>query len=166
VWVSVNLSARQLSDIGLGEQVGSVVAESQLPAHLLRLEVTEGTLMAVERSQQFLSAITEAGIGLHVDDFGTGYSSVTALHRLPIRGLKIDRRLVADLALPRNRAIARSVVALAHSLDVPAIGAGIEDESQRQGLAKLRCDLGQGRQVGQVLAGHALDVALAAGARR
>ena len=161
VWVSVNLSPRQLSDIGLGELVRSVVTESGVPAPLLRLEVTEGTLMAVERSQQFLAAITAEGIGLHVDDFGTGYSSVTALHRLPIRSLKIDRGLVSDLGLPRNRAIARSVIALAHSLDVPAIGAGIEDEAQRQGLAKLGCDLGQGQRVGEVLAAHEVGASLA-----
>ena len=152
LWVSVNLSVRQLSDTGLTEQVRSAVAAAGLPASRLRLEITEASLVALERSPQFVDAISRAGIGLHVDDFGTGYSSLTALHRLPIRALKIDRNLVAELAAaPRSGAIARSVVAVAHSLDVAAIAAGIEDERQRESLRAMGCDGGQGRLVSPVL---------------
>ena len=145
VWLSVNLSARQLADPALAERVRAAVADSGLPASRLRLEVVESTLLALERSPAFLAVIQDVGIGLHVDDFGTGYSSLTALHRLPIRALKIARGLVAGIVAEPNRALARSVVALAHSLDVGAIGAGIETAAQRDALRGLDCDCGQGK---------------------
>jgi diguanylate cyclase (GGDEF)-like protein/PAS domain S-box-containing protein len=144
VWVSVNLSARQLSDSRLLDQVRSVIGESGLTARRLRLEVIESTMMALERFEPFVAGLVAEGIGLHVDDFGTGYSSLTALHRLPIAALKIERGLVAAIDHGRNRAIARSVIALAHSLDVAAIGAGIESEPARDALCALGCDAGQG----------------------
>ena len=151
LWVSVNLSARQLSDTGLVDQVRGAIAASGLSANLLRLEVVESTLIALERSKSFVAAIGEDGIGLHIDDFGTGYSSLTALHRLPLKALKIARALVAEIDVPPNRAMARSVVALAHSLDVVAFGAGIEQAQQGDALRELGCDGGQGLYVGEVV---------------
>jgi diguanylate cyclase (GGDEF)-like protein/PAS domain S-box-containing protein len=151
LWVSVNLSGRQLADAGFVHRLRDAVAASGIAAGRLRLEVVESTLTLLERTQSALHALLEDGIGLHIDDFGTGYSSLTALHRLPIRGLKIDRELVAELDGARSRAIARSVIALAHSLDVAAIGAGIEQPEQRDALRELGCDAGQGRLVADVL---------------
>jgi diguanylate cyclase (GGDEF)-like protein/PAS domain S-box-containing protein len=151
LWVSVNLSSRQLSDAGLAGQVRAAVADAGLAPARLRLEVVESTLIGLERSPSFLAALAEDGIGLHIDAFGSGYSSLAALHRLPIRALKIDRTPVAALGEGRNRAIARSVVALAHSLDVAAIGAGIETAPAREALRELGCDAGQGVFVAPVL---------------
>jgi EAL domain-containing protein (putative c-di-GMP-specific phosphodiesterase class I) len=132
------------------------VRDSGLQTRRLRLEVVESTLLALERSEPFVAGLAPDGIGLHVDDFGTGYSSLTALHGLPISALKIDRRRVAALDQGSNRAIARSVIALAHSLDVAAIGAGIESESAREALRELGCDAGQGVFVAPVLPDHAI----------
>ncbi len=151
LWVSVNVSVRQLSDAGLIDQVHAAIDASGLAASRLRLEIVESTLVALERSQSLLAGLNDAGIGLHVDDFGTGYSSLTALHRLPIRALKIDRGIVAGIDAPRNHAIARSVIALAHSLDVAAVGAGIETKHQREQLERLGCDGGQGMFLAPVL---------------
>jgi diguanylate cyclase (GGDEF)-like protein len=156
LWVSVNLSARQLSDPALIEQVRSAVRDSGLQARRLRLEIVESTMMALERSEPFVAGLAADGIGLHVDHFGTGYSSLTALHRLPITALKIDRGLVAGIDHGSNRAIARSVIALAHSLDVAAIGAGIESGSARAALHELGCDAGQGVFVAPVLPAPAI----------
>jgi diguanylate cyclase (GGDEF)-like protein/PAS domain S-box-containing protein len=161
VWVSVNLSARQLSDSRLLDQVRSVIGESGLQARRLRLEVIESTMMALERFEPFVTGLAAEGIGLHIDDFGTGYSSLTALHRLPITALKIERGLVGAIDHGRNRAIARSVIALAHSLDVAAIGAGIESESAGAALRELGCDAGQGVFVAPVLPDHAVAELLA-----
>ncbi len=156
LWLSVNISARQVSDAGLAGHVREAIAASGLPASVLRLEVIESTLMALERSQALLTTLAQSGIGLHIDDFGTGYSSLTALHRLPIRALKIERGLVAGIAQPRNRAIARSVIALAHSLDVASIGAGVENSEQHETLHALGCDAGQGRHTAPVLPADAV----------
>jgi diguanylate cyclase (GGDEF)-like protein/PAS domain S-box-containing protein len=161
LWVSVNLSGRQLSDAGLAEQVRAAVNDAGLSPRRLRLEVIESTLMAMERSEPFLAALAEDEIGLHIDAFGTGYSSLTALHRLPIKALKIDRALVATLEQEGNRAMARSVIALAHSLDVAAIGAGVESGQTQDALRELGCDAVQGVFVAPVLPAHAVAELLA-----
>ena len=154
LWISINLSARQVSDVRFIDQLRLALAGAGVAANRLRLEIVEPTLMALERSEPFLTAIIEDGIGLHVDNFGTGSSSLTALHQMPVRALKIDRGLVAEIEQPRNHAIARSVTALAHSLDAAAIGAGIETPSQREQLERLGCDGGQGKFVAPVLEGR------------
>ena len=165
LWVSVNLSVRELADPGLVDQLQMAVADSGLPADRLRLEVVESTLAAVENSQPMLSAIARAGIGLHVDEFGSGYSSLAALHRLPIRALKLPREIVGAIDTERGRAMTRSVIALAHSLEVAAIGAGIESDAQRAALTALGCDGGQGRVLVPVLEPKAVAELLAAARR-
>jgi diguanylate cyclase (GGDEF)-like protein/PAS domain S-box-containing protein len=161
LWLSVNLSSRQVSDAGLPDQLRAMIAESGVEASVLRLEVVESTLIALQRCQPLLAVLTADGIGLHIDDFGSGYSSLAALHRLPIRALKIDRDLVSRIDDDENRTIARSVIALAHSLDVTAIGAGVESELERQALTDLGCDAGQGMLMAPALASGAIAQLLA-----
>jgi diguanylate cyclase (GGDEF)-like protein/PAS domain S-box-containing protein len=146
VCMSVNLSGRQLEDPGLAEQVLSAIEAVALPAHSLKLEITESTLMhEVERTQHVFSEVCSTGVGLHLDDFGTGYSSLTALHRFPVDALKIDRSFVATISDENgNDVIVRSTVALAHSLGLPVIAEGIEDLEQLQRLRSLGCEFGQG----------------------
>ena len=146
VCMSVNLSGRQLDDPGLAEQVLSAIDAASLPAQLLKLEITESTLMQeVERTQHVFSEVCGTGVGLHLDDFGTGYSSLTALHRFPVDALKIDRSFVATISEPDgNDVIVRSTVALAHSLGLPVIAEGIEDREQLRRLRSLGCEFGQG----------------------
>jgi diguanylate cyclase (GGDEF)-like protein/PAS domain S-box-containing protein len=147
LWVSVNLSSRQLSDPRLVDQLCAASTQSGVPASRLRLEIAESTLKTLERSQPLVAGLKRAGIGLHIDGFGVGYSSLTTLHQLPIRVLKIDPGLIAEIDAELSRAIAGSVIALARSLDVLAIGAGIETADQREALVALGCDGGQGRLV-------------------
>jgi diguanylate cyclase (GGDEF)-like protein/PAS domain S-box-containing protein len=146
VCISVNLSGRQLDDPGLAEQVLSAIDAVELPAHALKLEITESTLMQeVERTQHVFSEVCGTGVGLHLDDFGTGYSSLTALHRFPFDALKIDRSFVATISEDDgNDVIVRSTVALAHSLGLPVIAEGIEDLDQLRHLRSLGCEFGQG----------------------
>jgi diguanylate cyclase (GGDEF)-like protein/PAS domain S-box-containing protein len=146
VCVSVNLSGRQLEDPGLAEQVLSAIDAADLPAHVLKLEITESTLMQeVERTQHVFSEVCSTGVGLHLDDFGTGYSSLTALHRFPVDALKIDRSFVATMSEEDGSdVIVRSTVALAHSLGLPVIAEGIEDPDQLRRLRSLGCEFGQG----------------------
>jgi diguanylate cyclase (GGDEF)-like protein/PAS domain S-box-containing protein len=147
LWVSVNLSSRQLSDPGLVDQLCAASTQSGVPASRLRLEVVESALKTLERSRTLVAGLRRAGIGLHIDEFGVGCSSLTTLHQLPIRVLKIAPGVIAEIDAELSRAIAGSVIALARSLDVLAIGAGIETADQREALVALGCDGGQGRLV-------------------
>ena len=147
VCISVNLSARQLEDPRFPRDVRAALAAAGLPAGALKLELTESTPISDgECSRQVLADVRAAGIGLHLDDFGTGCSSLTALHRLPVDALKIDRSFVAGLAEADGAAeiIVASTVALAHRLGLPAIAEGIEHPVQLQRLRGLGCDFGQG----------------------
>ncbi len=146
VSMSVNLSIRQLDDPGLADDVRAQLAAVGLPPHTLKLEITESTLMQeVERAEHVFSELSATGVSLHLDDFGTGYSSLTALHRLPVDALKIDRSFIALIPDDNgNDVIVRSTVALAHSLDLPVIAEGIENLRQLSRLRTLGCEYGQG----------------------
>lgn len=163
LWLSVNVSPRQLSGSQPLVPILAALRAAGVEGDRLRLEVAEGTIAALERAHALVAGLREAGIGLHIDAFGTGYSSLTALHRLPIRALKIDRRLVADIAAEPSGAVARSVVAVAHSLGAAAIGAGIEHERQRERLRALGCDAVQGLLVGPPLEADEVAALLASG---
>jgi len=144
VWVSVNVSPRQLDDPALPGQVSAAIAAAGLPATALRLEITESTLMhEAARVQRTVSEVCATGVGLHLDDFGTGYSSLATLHQLPVDALKIDRSFVASITAGSD-VIVRSTIALAHSLGLRVIAEGIEDPVQLRLLRTLGCEYGQG----------------------
>jgi diguanylate cyclase (GGDEF)-like protein/PAS domain S-box-containing protein len=101
VRMSVNVSARQLDEPNFPEDVLKVLSECGVPGTVLRLEITEGTLMREpERMSRVVSEVCATGVGLELDDFGTGYSSLAALHNFPVNALKIDQSFVAALAVP------------------------------------------------------------------
>jgi diguanylate cyclase (GGDEF)-like protein/PAS domain S-box-containing protein len=147
VYMSVNVSGRQLEEPHLPSQVSSAVAGAGVPPSALRLEITESTLMQEpEAIQRIVSEVCAAGVGLHLDDFGTGYSSLAALHQFPVDALKIDRSFVAALGRDgtENDVIVRSTIALAHSLGLHVIAEGIEHPGQLRRLRTLGCEYGQG----------------------
>jgi diguanylate cyclase (GGDEF)-like protein/PAS domain S-box-containing protein len=147
VCMSVNLSGRQLDDPGLARQVQGALTAADLPAKVLKLEITESTLIReVERSQQLFADVCGTGVGLHLDDFGTGYSSLSALHTFPVDTLKLDRSFVATITADHagDDTIVRSAVALAHSLGLSVIAEGIERPDQLKRLFALGCEYGQG----------------------
>jgi diguanylate cyclase (GGDEF)-like protein len=130
--VAVNLSARQLGTDGLVQSVRSALLESGLDPALLRLELTESTVMEdVGRAARIMRELRELGVALSVDDFGTGYSSLAYLTRLPLDELKIDREFVAG-------------VAMAHALGLSVVAEGVENDGQADTVTRLGCDLGQG----------------------
>jgi diguanylate cyclase (GGDEF)-like protein/PAS domain S-box-containing protein len=159
VCMSVNLSGRQLDDPDLAEQVRQALSAVNLPAHALKLEITESTLIQeVERTQQLFSEVCGTGVGLHLDDFGTGYSSLTALHSLPVDTLKLDRSFVATISArdDSDDTIVRSAVTLAHSLDLAVIAEGIERSDQLERLRSLGCEYGQGYLFSPALSAEAM----------
>ena len=147
----VNISARQLRNDDLAEQVSDALADSGVPPSALCLELTESSLLIdPEGSLARLERLRELGVGLAVDDFGTGYSSLLYLKRLPVTAVKIDRAFVKDLPdPPSDRAIVEAVVHLAQALQITCTAEGIETVEQRDALVALGCHRGQGYLLGR-----------------
>jgi diguanylate cyclase (GGDEF)-like protein/PAS domain S-box-containing protein len=144
--VSVNLSPINFQNENLAAVVGGILAEYDLPAEVLMLEITEGVILN-ERSVaiETMNAIRKLGVGLSLDDFGTGYSSLSRLAHLPIRELKIDRSFMCNVESDATaRAIVTTVVRVGQSLHLTVVAEGVETEGQRKLLAELGCDVIQG----------------------
>jgi EAL domain-containing protein (putative c-di-GMP-specific phosphodiesterase class I) len=144
--VSVNVSAVQLGQPQLLNQVADVLSKTGLDPACLELEITESVVMQdAEASINILRALKEMGIKISVDDFGTGYSSLSYLKRLPIDILKIDRSFTRDIDMdPDSTAIVTAIVALAKSLDLSVLAEGVESAEQLNFLRKEKCDRVQG----------------------
>ncbi|MFP5322726.1 MAG: putative bifunctional diguanylate cyclase/phosphodiesterase, partial [Acidimicrobiia bacterium] len=144
--VSVNLSARNLANVGFADTIRRVLDESGLEARALTLELTESSIMteAVE-AMSTLEAIHDLGVSLSIDDFGTGYSSLAHLRKLPVSEIKIDKSFVFDLTTNQNdEAIVRSMVSLGHHLGLTVVVEGVETVEVRRRLAELGADRIQG----------------------
>jgi diguanylate cyclase (GGDEF)-like protein len=145
--VCVNLSGRQFADPELVPAVRRALAEADVPAESLCLEVTEAVMIQdVESAFETMKELKELGVLLSIDDFGTGYSSLKSLKGMPVDSLKVDRSFVAGLSEDRGEdaAIVTAVVSLAHSLGLTAIAEGVETADQLEKLKALECDLAQG----------------------
>lgn len=144
--VSVNLSAKQFGRPGLVKQIACILNATAIAASDLRLEVTESSLMNHEdTAQATMQELQRLGVGLHMDDFGTGYSSLNHLHRYPFDTLKIDRSFIQRMTEQKSSAvIVRTILDLAHSLDMEVVAEGIETAEQAARLRSLGCRLGQG----------------------
>ncbi|MEV4706194.1 EAL domain-containing protein [Actinoplanes sp. NPDC049316] len=149
--VAVNLSPAQLDDPELTSTVRAALDSSGLPASALCLEITESMLMRDQAAAtQRLNALRELGVRLAIDDFGTGYSSFAQLRRLPLDTLKIDRSFVNGLGESRDAdAIVRSIIAMAHAVDLTVVAEGVETEQQLEVLQQFGCDLAQGFYFGR-----------------
>ena len=144
--ISVNLSGKQLKEPSLIGQIDHILVKTQLRATSLKLEITESVLMEnIEQAAQTLLALRERKIQLSIDDFGTGYSSLSYLHRFPVDTLKIDRSFINEIQSGQeNSAIVKTIVTLAHMLNMDVIAEGIETTSQLDRLKILKCEHGQG----------------------
>lgn len=144
--ISVNLSARQLEDATLPDQVRAALAECPLTPGTLRLELTETTVMRdADRAAAVFSELREASIQFALDDFGTGYSSLLQLRQLPLDTLKLDRSFVSDIDTDaEKRSIANLVVSLAQALEMQVVAEGAETAAEVAELRALNCDFVQG----------------------
>jgi diguanylate cyclase (GGDEF)-like protein len=145
-WISVNVSARELTDPGFAQRVLDTLERWGLPESRLFLELTESILIEASTAAELqLDRLHAAGVRLAIDDFGTGYASLTYLQRLPIHQVKIDRSFVQGLPESReDDVIATSVIGLAHNLDLTVVAEGIETAAQSAFLRSVGCDIGQG----------------------
>ena len=144
--LSVNISARNVSDLDLVEAVREAAARSSFPLEALELEVTETAIMAeVPTIRVVLEEIRELGVGLSLDDFGTGYSSLTFVRQLPVTTIKIDRSFTRHITdRGQDLAICASVIDLARAVGLRTIAEGVENLEQLSVLHGLGCDAGQG----------------------
>ncbi|MGA2651127.1 MAG: EAL domain-containing protein [Terracidiphilus sp.] len=144
--VSVNVSARQLCDSRLVEEVESALADSGLNPESLALEMTESSIMGnAQQTLATLDRLKAMNIRLEIDDFGTGYSSLSYLQRLPFDILKIDRSFICEMAAGNGSLdIVKAISELAHSLKLEVIAEGVETEQQLVALRELGCDYVQG----------------------
>jgi diguanylate cyclase len=146
VTISVNLSARQLSDSHLVEYLAAAMRDGGHDPGVLCLEVAEGALEAApELAMRQLAALNELGITLAIDDFGTGTSSSIMLSELPVHILKIDTTLVSRLSLDDGDVDSVSdAVELGHALGLKVVAEGVETDRQLAQLRRLGCDGAQG----------------------
>ncbi|GAB4216135.1 MAG: EAL domain-containing protein [Rhodoferax sp.] len=144
--VAVNLSAVQLADPHLLQQVQQALQTHGLRPQGLVLEITESMLMRdIEASLQTLNALHQMGVGISLDDFGTGYSSFAYLKRLPVDEIKIDRSFVTDLGRdPRADALVRGMIGLALQLGLRVVAEGAETAEQVALLRSMGCQRVQG----------------------
>ncbi len=144
--MSVNVSISQFSHPDFVANVTKAIQKTGANPRKLKLELTESMLAKdVEDVIIKMVEIKALGVTFSLDDFGTGYSSLSYLKRLPLDQLKIDQSFVRDLLTDSNDAtIARTVVALGHSLGLTVIAEGVETAEQRDMLAEMGCDAYQG----------------------
>ena len=157
--IAVNVSARQFRHPQFADTVAEAIGRAGIAPHRLKLELTESLMVdGFDDTVAKMAQLKTLGVGLALDDFGMGYSSLAYLKRLPLDQLKIDREFVKDvLTDAHDAAIARTIVALAHSLSLDVVAEGVETDAQREFLAGLGCDRFQGFLYCQPLAPPALE---------
>jgi len=146
VFVSVNLSARQLAEPDLPERVARALADAGADPSGLHLEITETVLLDdVDGAVESLRQLKTTGVRLCLDDFGTGYSSLTYLSRLPVDVVKIDRSFVAGLGVSdRDSSVVAAIIGMAGTLGHELVAEGVETTDQAGRLRALGCEMAQG----------------------
>jgi len=149
--VSINISPSNLGEVDLPYFVDRALRTWGVRGENIVIEITE-TAMMLEKSlsHEALRQLKTYGVRLSVDDFGTGYSSMQYLAQLPLDELKIDLSFVRGmLDVPQNAKIVRSLIELAHNLELEVVAEGVESQAILQALKHLGCDYAQGYEVGK-----------------
>ncbi len=164
LFVSVNVSSRQLFRQDMVQEIRLMLARESVPKGTLKLEITKSLVMEnPERAVEILTWLKAYGASLALDDFGTGYSSLSYLHRFPFDVIKVDRSLVSESALDgQTPLILRSVVALAHELGKEVVAEGVETQADASYLRSIGCEFGQGYYYGEPMSAKDVAALLAA----
>ena len=158
VSLSVNLSARELTQEGFVEDVLATLARAGLGPSSLIVEVTEQAILDAGDDGATLERLRGHGVQVAIDDFGTGSSSLSYLRNLPLDLLKVDRSFVAGLGAPdSDRTVTSAIVALATTLGLGVVAEGVETGEQVGQLVALGCTLGQGHHLSPPLGADQLD---------
>ncbi len=151
--VSVNISPSNLHEPDLPFYVDRALRTWGVDSDNLVIEITETAMVDNQNATiEALNELKSYGVRLSMDDFGTGYSSMYYLARMPLDELKIDQSFVRDmLDAPNNAKIVRSLIDLAHNLELMVVAEGVENEAILSALARLGCDYVQGFHVGEAM---------------
>lgn len=151
--ISVNISPSNLREVDLPYYVDRALRTWDVPGENIMIEITESAMMVEQAAaHEALHQLKSHGVQLSVDDFGTGYSSMYYLAQLPLDELKIDLMFVKTmLEAPQNAKIVRSLIDLAHNLELTVVAEGVESEEIIEALAHLGCDIAQGYYIGRPL---------------
>lgn len=162
LYISVNLSPTHLEQENFAAETAALLAQSELPAHCLRFEVTESALM--QDHQKVIAtmlSLSDLGVQLALDDFGTGYSSLKYLKELPIDAIKIDRSFVKDIGIdPNDETIIETMLSMAQNLGMYCIAEGVETEQQLAFFTARGCYLIQGYLFGKPMTAEKLTATL------
>jgi len=152
-YLSVNVSARQFMHPDFCATLADALESSGVNPNLLDIEITESTLLTnVHAVRRILEDVKAMGPTVTIDDFGTGYSALVYLKEFSLHALKLDRTFVSDIEHRTERAIARSIVRIAHTLGMKVTAEGVETPEQFDTLYQLRCDRAQGFHFGRPVA--------------
>ena len=148
--LSVNLSAIDLHDVSLPDEIGLLLDRHGMPPRSLVVEITERTLGDEARTREVVERLKALGVRLAIDDFGTEYASLASLRRFPPHVVKLDRSLLAGVpGEPTAQAIVGGSVALAHALGAIVVAEGVETSEQWKFVNVIGCDVAQGYLVGR-----------------
>jgi diguanylate cyclase len=152
--VAVNLSAPDILDPGLGDEILELLRKHRVAASSLVLEITESAVMRdPQLAARHMQLLRIAGVRFSIDDFGTGHSSLAQLSRLPVDELKIDRSFITHARLGSDEAtIITSTIGLGHSMGLSVVAEGIEETEAWSLLRQLGCDFAQGYLISKPLA--------------
>jgi len=167
--IHVNVSGIQLQQETFIDEVRDCLYETGLPAHCLKLEITESMLMSLEdRAIAIFQELKKMHVQIGIDDFGTGYSSLSYLHKFPVNTLKVDRSFVTAInKSEENTKIVKTIISLAHTLGLDVVAEGIESAEHITILGEMSCEYGQGyhfsrpqppRQILKMLSGNETEV--------
>jgi diguanylate cyclase (GGDEF)-like protein len=144
--VGINISARSLLDDALPDEIERALTVAGVAADRLQLEITESSVMTdPEGAMAILHRAAALGVSIAIDDFGTGYSSLIHLKELPVETIKVDRSFVQGMMRNRrDELLVRSIVQLAHNLELTTVAEGVETEEALAALAAMSCHRVQG----------------------
>ena len=151
LFVNVNLSPRQFKQYNLVDKIDAILDLSKCDRRLIKLEITESAIMGTsDRTETILHDLHDLGIKLCLDDFGTGYSSLSRLYQFPIDVLKIDGCFVRAIgSKTKKEKILKSIINLAHALEMDIVAEGVETEFQLDAIVKQNCQYVQGYLFGK-----------------
>jgi diguanylate cyclase (GGDEF)-like protein/PAS domain S-box-containing protein len=158
--MAINLSARNLEDTHLPDQISELLRTSGISPTSVEMEITESALMIDPiHAMETLQRLSDMGIQLSIDDFGTGYSSLGYLKRLPVNEIKIDKSFVMEMMKdPDDVMIVRSTIELTHNLGLKVVAEGVESKEVLDQLTTLGCDGAQGYYISRPISASELNV--------
>lgn len=157
--VSVNISALILHNPVFPDIVNRLLEQSQYPAELLKLEITESAIISdVVRATDVVTRLHDLGVKVSIDDFGTGYTSLAYIRKLPVDEIKIDKSFVLNMnTVSDDAVIVRTLLELARNLDLSVVAEGVEDRETWYMLAGLGCHIAQGYYMSRPVDVEALE---------